>query len=370
MKKYFCFSAVLQCMMIAGAYSGSSMVSNAANNGNVDFMKIVQQSKRVGVVTDLDGNFVLNQVPENAVMTVSYVGYQEQKISLKGKNHVKVTLVADQKTIDEVVVIGYGVQKKNNVTGAISSIKADDMKNSTITNAASAIQGKVSGVQVVNNSGAPGSSPVIRVRGFSSNGSSDPLYIVDGLKVSDISYLDPNSIKSIEILKDAASAAIYGAEAGNGVVLITTKGGEAGHTSITFDAQWTYSNIAKTIDMMNASQYKQFYTEGAGDGFTSLYDQYNMQGVDTDWQDEMFETGKMQKYNVGLSGGNDKGTFFVSLGYVNNDGMVKLDNDYYRRINGQVNASYKLRPWLEVGTSNTIMASDGSSLRVLKMEVR
>jgi len=135
MKKYFCFSAVLQCMMIAGAYSGSSMVSNAANNGNVDFMKIVQQSKRVngtvvdetgepligatvsigagvGVVTDLDGNFVLNQVPENAVMTVSYVGYQEQKISLKGKNHVKVTLVADQKTIDEVVVIGYGVQKK------------------------------------------------------------------------------------------------------------------------------------------------------------------------------------------------------------------------------------------------------------------
>ena len=386
MKKYFGFSSILQCIMLTGAvYSGSPILANAANNGNVDLLNIVQQTKKVngtildetgepligttvsigpgvGAVTDLDGNFVLNNVPENAVMTVSYVGYQEQKVSLKGKTHVKLTLTPDQKTIEEVVVIGYGVQKKSNVTGAISSIKADDMKNSTITNAASAIQGKVSGVQVVNNSGAPGSSPVIRVRGFSSNGSSDPLYIVDGLKVSDISYLDPNSIKSIEILKDAASAAIYGAEAGNGVVLITTKSGDTGHTSITFDAQWTYSNIAKTIDMMNAAQYKQFYTEGAGDGFTSLYDQYNIQGVDTDWQKEMFETGKMQKYNVGFSGGNDKGTFFVSMGYVNNDGMVKLDNDYYRRVNGQVNATYKLRPWLEVGTSNTIMASDGSSL--------
>ena len=315
-----------------------------------------------GTVTDFDGNFTIQNVPENALLHISYVGYQDLEVSVSGKTQFNVTMKPDDKVIDEVVVIGYGVQKKSNVTGAISSIKADDMKNSTVTNAASAIQGKVSGVQVVNNSGAPGSNPTIRIRGFSSNGKSDPLYIVDGLKVTDISYLDPSSIKSMEILKDAASAAIYGAEAGNGVILITTKGGDKGRTSITFDAQWTFSNIANKIDMMNADQFTKFYTEGAGEGFTTLYNQYNIAGTDTNWQDEMFETGKMQKYNVGLSGGNDQGAFFVSLGWVNNDGMVRLDRDFYHRLNGQINATYKLRPWLEVGTSNTIMASNGSSL--------
>lgn len=315
-----------------------------------------------GTVTDLDGHFVLDDAPSNGVLTFSFVGYQEQKVEIKGQNVVNVTMRPDDKELEEVVVVGYGVQKKSNVTGAISSIKADDMKNSTISNAASAMQGKVSGVQVVNNSGAPGSSPVIRVRGYSSNGASDPLYIVDGLKVSDISYLDPNSIESMEVLKDAATAAIYGAEAGNGVVLITTKNGGHGKSSISFDAQWTFSNVAKKVDVMNASQYKEFYTEGLGDTFTSLYNKYNISGVDTDWQDEMYETGKMQKYNVGFQGGNDKGSLFVSLGWMNNDGIVKYDKDFYRRLNGQVNASYKLRPWLEIGTNNTIMATSSASL--------
>ena len=379
------FKSILKCMLMMGAMTAFSTEAYAGSANTAGLTSVTQQTKQVtgvvydetgepligatvsmgpgtGIVTDFDGNFTLNNVPDNATLTITYVGYQDMQVSVAGKTRIEVTLQPDDKVIEEIVVIGYGVQKKSNVTGAISSIKADDMKNSTITNAASAIQGKVSGVQVVNNSGAPGSNPTIRVRGFSSNGKSDPLYIVDGLKVSDISYLDPSSIKSMEILKDAASAAIYGAEAGNGVILITTKGGDKGHTSITFDAQWTFSNIAKKIDMMNADQYTKFYTEGAGEGFTSLYDQYHIAGTNTNWQDEMFETGKMQKYNLGLSGGNDQGSFFVSLGWVNNDGMVKLDNDYYHRLNGQINATYKIRPWLEVGTSNTIMASDGSSL--------
>ena len=315
-----------------------------------------------GTITDMNGAFVLNNVPTNATLTISYVGYKEAKVNVTGKSEIQVTLQQDNQLLDEVVVIGYGVQKKSNVTGAISSIKEDDMKNNSLTNAAAALQGKVSGVQVLNNSGAPGAAPTIRVRGYSSNGTSDPLYIVDGLKVSDISYLDPSSIKSMEILKDAASAAIYGAEAGNGVILITTKSGDKGKISITLDAQWTFSSMTNKMDMMNAEQYKQFYTESAGDAFTLLYDQYHIKGTDTDWQDEMYETGKMQKYNVGFQGGNEQGTFFVSLGYMNNDGMVRLSKDYYRRLNGQINASYKLKPWLEVGTNNTIVASTGASL--------
>lgn len=379
------YKRILQCMLLMSTMTVQSMGVYAESASTIDLANVTQQTKQVtgliidengepligatvafgpnqGTVTDLDGNFKLTNVPENATLQISYVGYQNMTVKVAGKNHIKVTMQPDAKVIDEVMVIGYGVQKKSNVTGAISSIKADDLKNSTITNAASALQGKVSGVQVVNNSGAPGSAPVIRVRGYSSNGSSDPLYIVDGLKVSDISYLDPSSIKSMEILKDAASAAIYGAEAGNGVVLITTKNGDSGKTLITFDAQWTFSKLAKKVDLMDANAYTKFYTEGLGDTFTALYNQYNIAGTNTDWQDEMYETGKMQKYNVGFQGGNDKGNFFVSLGYMNNDGMVRLNKDYYRRLNGQVNASYKLRPWLEVGTSNTIMATNSATL--------
>ncbi len=315
-----------------------------------------------GTTTDLNGTFTLNNVPEKATLKISYVGYKDLKVLVGGKTSFTISLQPDTKLLDEVVVIGYGVQKKSNVTGAIGSIKEGDLKNNVNSNAASALQGKVSGVQVVNNSGAPGATPTIRVRGYSSNGSSDPLYIVDGLKVSDISYLDPNSIKSMEILKDAASAAIYGAEAGNGVVLITTKTGDKGNSKITFESQWTYSTLAKKVDLLNASQMKQYYTEAAGDAFTSLYDQYYIKGTDTDWQKEMYETGKMQKYNVGFQGGNDKGGFFISLGYVKNDGIVKLSKDYYERVTGQINANYNIRPWLEVGTSNTVVSANSSTL--------
>ena len=315
-----------------------------------------------GVITDIDGHFSMDNVPVGSTLKVSYLGYQDAIIKVGNSQTYTVKMVPDSKYIDEVVVVGYGVQKKSNVTGSIASMKADDLKNSVITNAGAALQGKASGVQVINSSNAPGASPTIRVRGYSSNGTSDPLFIVDGLKVSDISYLDPNSIESMEILKDAASAAIYGAEAGNGVILITTKMGKKDKTSITFDAQWSYSSLAKKVDVMNADEYSKFYTEGLGDGFTSLYNMYNISGTDTDWQDEMYETGQMQKYNISISAGNDKGSFYVGGGYVNNDGMIRLDNDFYKRINGQINATYKVRPWLEVGTSNTIVASNGASL--------
>ena len=315
-----------------------------------------------GTITDLDGRFTLADVQENEVLTVSYVGYKEAKVIVRGKADFDIKLLPDNQLIDEVVVIGYGVQKKSNVTGAISSLKADDMKNNSMTNAAQALQGKVSGVQVVNNSGAPGAAPIIRVRGYSSNGSSDPLYIVDGLKVDDISYLEPSSIQSMEILKDAATAAIYGAEAGNGVVLITTKGGDKGKTQVTLDAQWVFSSLAHRVDLMNADEYIDFYSDALGSAFDTMQDLYYIDGTDTDWQDEMFETGIMQKYNLSLSGGNDQGKFFFGLGYMKNDGIIKLDRDYYKRLSGQINASYKIRPWLEVGTNTTLMSSTSSTL--------
>ncbi len=314
---------------------------------------VLEKNTTNGVITDIDGTYSIQCAP-GTVLQYSSVGYlTEEKTVPQGGATFDVQMQLDNLMIEETVVIGYGVQKKSNVTGAISSIKSDDLANAPITNAASALQGKVSGVQIVNASGQPGAAPTIRVRGYSSNGSSDPLYIVDGLKVSDISYLEPSSILSMEVLKDAASAAIYGAEAGNGVVLITTKSGAAGQTRISFDGQWTISTLAKKVDLMNSQQFNQFYTEALEESFTMLKDKY-YDGSDTDWQDQMYTRGVMQKYNLGVQGGNEHGKFFVSLNYMDNQGMLVMDKDYYNRISGQINASYKIRPWLEVSTANTI----------------
>ena len=358
-------TTVIMILWTAGAAYAQQPIAvsgHVTDNTGEPFIgvSILEKGTSNGVITDINGEYRIN-VKSGAVLVFSYIGFTTQEVKVTGST-LNVTLKEDTQIIDEVVVIGYGVQKKSNVTGSISSVKADDMKNNSITNAASAMQGKVSGVQVVNNSGAPGAAPTIRVRGYSSNGSSDPLYIVDGLKVDDISYLDPSSIKSMEILKDAATAAIYGAEAGNGVILITTKNGDKGKTQVTLDAQFVFSSLAHKVELTNAEQYIEFYTEGLGDTFTAIQDLYYIAGTDTDWQDEMYETGVMQKYNLSLSGGNDQGSFFFDLGYSNNDGIIKMDHDYYKRLTGQINASYKIRPWLEIGTTNTIMSSTSSTL--------
>lgn len=310
-------------------------------------------NKALGI-SDFDGNVVVTNVPADGKVRIGYIGYQEKTVQLQGKTDLTVALEPDSKLLEDVVVIGYGVQKKSNVTGAIASVKSEDLANKVNSNAAATLQGKVSGVQVVNNSGAPGASPQIRVRGYSSNGSSEPLYVVDGLKVASIDFLDPSAIESIEVLKDAASAAIYGAEAGNGVVLITTKnGGRDGHSEITFDTQLTWSSLAKKTDFMNAQEFIQYNTE-ADAGFQTLLNKYYDGTTDTDWLDEMFKTGVMQKYNVSASGNNKNGSFFVSGGFMQNNGMLLSKDDLYQRATAQINGTYNIKPWLEVGTNNTL----------------
>ncbi|WP_346857919.1 TonB-dependent receptor [uncultured Draconibacterium sp.] len=359
-------SALTLCMLVAmSVFSQTKAISGRVTDSNgepLPGVTVIVKETTIGITSDFDGNYSL-EVPVNAeVLSFSFVGMKTQEIEIGTQTRINIVLEEESIGLDEVVAIGYGVQKKSNITGAISSVKGEELASSLGSNAASAIQGRVSGVQVVNNSGAPGATPTLRVRGYSSNGSSDPLYIVDGLKVSDISYLEPTSIESMEILKDAASAAIYGAEAGNGVILITTKSGSLGQTKIMADVQWSFSNLANKVDLLDAEQYTQFYTEAFGDVFTSLYNEHYIDGTDTDWQDEMYETGLMQKYNLSLQGGNKAGKFFISLGYMDNDGMVKLDRDYYKRFTGQINSSYNIKPWLEVGSNNTITSVNSSTL--------
>ena len=309
-------------------------------------------------ISDFDGNFVIN-VKAGQVITITYIGYESKELA--AKNGMTVKLQPDNKVLDEVVVVGYGVQKKSSVTGAISQVKPEDMENRTISNAQQALQGKTSGVQIIQSSAAPGSSPTVRVRGYSSNVSSEPLYVVDGVRLSDISGIDPSTIASMEILKDAASAAIYGAEAGNGVVLITTKKGKPGQGKITYDFMFTDESLARIPKMLNSEQYIQYMDEG--NIFTKDYLLKNWDGVtNTSWTDVAFNHGHMQKHALSFTGGNDRGNYFLSLAYLNNNGIVKGDADVYKRLTATINSEYKIKDWLNVGTTNQIEKYDVRSV--------
>ena len=300
-------------------------------------------------ITDFDGNFTVN-VKAGQVITVTYIGYQTFEGA--AKNGMTINLKPDNKVLDEVVVVGYGVQKKSSLTGAVSSVKAEDMEARTITRAEQALQGKTAGVSVLSASAKPGSGPSVRIRGISSNGSCDPLYVVDGRVTSNIGGIDPNDIKSMEVLKDGASAAIYGAAAGNGVILITTKKGK-GQGKITYDFQFTSQSLGRIPKVMNADQYVEYYLE-TGKIRQNAFDLYWDGLTDTDWTDAAFENSTMMRHNATFSGGSEKGSFYLSMSHLDNDGIIVGNSDTYERLTGMANASWNIKPWLEIGTNNQI----------------
>ncbi len=306
-----------------------------------------------GTVTDAEGNFELSDVQENATLLISFVGYLTEEIDVAGRDYFQIILVEDIMSLEEVVVIGYGVMKKSSVTGSISKVKSEDLENRTITNPLQALSGKVAGMQVYTSSASPGSSPTIRIRGINSNNAIDPLYVVDGRIAASIAGIDPNDIESMEILKDAASAAIYGAQAGNGVILITTKKGKIGNGTITYDYQFTSQSFGKTPKVMNSEQFIDYWTEAGKFSMDRVFKYWDF-NQNTDWINEIFESSLMQRHSLRFEGGNDKGNYYVSGSMLNNNGMVVGDADMYRRFTGMINASYNIKPWLEVGTNNQI----------------
>ena len=311
---------------------------------------MLSSNQTVGTQTDLDGNYSFN-VPSNASLIFSCVGYSTVTEQLNGRTVVDVVLFEDSEFLEETVVIGYGIQRKSDVTGAIASVKESDLENRTTTDVAQALQGKASGVQIVNSSGAPGSASSIQIRGYSSNSKTTPLMIVDGLKVNDISYLDPEAIASIEILKDAASAAIYGVEAGNGVVLVTTKSGQKGSGRIFYNFQHSIQSVAHLPELMNAKEYMDYMVLSGA----ATQDSFEYDGkTDTKWTDVMLEKGYQQRHTFGVEGGNDRAKFYTSLSYTDNNGIIIGDKDVFRSLVGQVNAEYKIKEWLTVGVNMTI----------------
>lgn len=336
-----------------------------STNSPLPGVSVVIKGTTSGTITDMDGKYTLSKVTESSVLVFSFVGMKSQEFVIGDKTLLNVTLEEETIGIEEVVAVGYGTQKKSNVTGSISSVKSEDLANRSTSNAASALQGKVSGVQVMNTSGAPGATSTIRIRGFSSNGISDPLYIVDGLKVTNIDYLDADNIENIEILKDGASSAIYGAEAGNGVVLVTTKSGKKGGGKIFVNTQNSFSSLAKKLDVLNADEFIKFMLEAEPTRAEELDKFYyndpssyvNNKLADTDWQNELFQTGYRQRYSVGFQGGTDKGSLFVSLNYLDHDGIIIGSEDSYKRMTGQINGSYQIKDWFSIGVTNSIETS-------------
>lgn len=317
---------------------------------------IVIGNESIYTVTDLDGEFAL-EVPAGANLNVSFIGYQSQVVAIGNQTTFEITLVEDAEVLEEVVVVGYGVQKKSDVTGSVSSVRAEDLVDRSTSDAANALQGKAAGVQILNLSAAPGSGSQIRVRGYSSNSSSGlgPLLIVDGLQVDNIQYLDPSMIESMEVLKDAASAAIYGAQAGNGVVLITTKTGgrDRSRSQVFYNFQNVWNSLGKASEVMNAAQYID-YKIAQGVLSQQRLDDLGYAGTDTNWSDAVFTTSLTKRHTVGVMGGNERGQFYTALNYVNDDGIVRGDKDVYERLSAQLNADYKIKEWLTVGTNTSI----------------
>ena len=305
-----------------------------------------------GVVTDLDGKYVIS-VPDNATLDFIFMGFQTQSIAVSGRQVIDVVLVETAVQLEEMVVIGYGIQKKSDLTGSVASIKESDLSNRSSVSAVQALQGKAAGVQIVNASGAPGSEASIQIRGYSSNSSTTPLIIVDGLKVASMSYLDPDNIASIEVLKDAASAAIYGIEAGNGVILVTTKSGKSsGKDRIFYNFMSSTQSASNLPKLMDAKTYVE-YQELQGNNSKSFWDGK----TDTYWPDYMLEKGQTFRHTVGVEGSSDKSNLYISLTYVGNNGIIAGDKDVMKRLTGQINADYKISKWLTVGTNNSIQKS-------------
>ena len=306
-----------------------------------------------GTITDIDGVFTLNVPSENAKLIFSFVGFTTQEIELNGRSVINVTMDIDIQSLEEVVVTGYGTQKKSVVTGAISSIKASDLESMPINRVEQALQGRTSGLTIAANSGQPGSSATVRVRGITSLNNNDPLWVVDGVVVDNggIGYLNQSDIASIEVLKDAASQAIYGARAAAGVILVTTKKGQKGSIKVSYNGFYGSSAPARKLDLLNATEYATLRNESQiAAGKAPQFSNPASLGEGTDWQEAIFNSNAIkQNHEVSFSGGNDISTFYTSFGFWDQEGIVASDISQYTRYNIRVNSTHKLTDWLTFG---------------------
>lgn len=357
---------------------------------------IIEEGTTNGTITDNDGNFSL-EVNENAVLHISYIGYIDQNINTKGKTRFNIKLIEDTQALDELIVVGYGTQKKSDVTGSIVTIKSDQIKNTSAVNAARALQGKAAGVDIVAAGQKPGDGSTIRIRGTRSfSASNDPLYVIDGIPFNrGINDLNPSDIESIEVLKDASATAIYGSRGANGVILITTKKAKEGKSEIAYDMFYGIQSAQKVYDMMDGAEYLELLREAGRasnlypqDGSVNLADDLKLMKYRDQWTDESvqmgyddsgiynpsrvrsfdwgaaaLQTGNILSHQISFTGGNDKAKVFISAGYYNETGIIKTQD--FERFSFRINAEYDIKSWIKVGGSMAFTPStrnNGSNL--------
>jgi TonB-linked SusC/RagA family outer membrane protein len=382
--KSFLILSTLLCFGFVKAQTVTGIVSD--NTGPLPGVNVLVKGTTNGTQTDFNGNYTLNNVSNDATLVYSFVGFETTEISVGGKSTINVTLEENASELDEVVLIGYGSQRKSDLTGAVGQVDNEQLQERPATSLNQALSGKISGVQVNTNSGRPGGKSNIRIRGFSSiNSSNNPLYVVDGVQLpqgnldqfsSAIDYLNPNDVVSIEVLKDASSTAIYGARGANGVILVTTKRGKAGQGRVTYDATFSVNqfgpNRAKVLNSAEYAMVEQlawensakFDPEGWAAGnyaqyeprlkradplMAPLFDSNGKAIYDTDWSKEVVQHALSQNHQLGFSGGNDQTTYAISLGIRDDQGLLK--ETYLKRYSGRFSLDDQIQPWLKVGGS-------------------
>ncbi|HSF56369.1 MAG TPA: SusC/RagA family TonB-linked outer membrane protein [Algoriphagus sp.] len=350
----FCLSisihlATAQQMQVSGVVRDENQLGLPGAN-------IVIKGTTVGTVTDIDGKFSIQVPSSNSILVISYLGYLSQEVTVGGRSDFQIQLAVDIDQLEEVVVTGYGTQRKIETTGSISSVKSAEILQTPVVNVAQGLQGRVAGLQVVQNSAAPGGNVSVRVRGTNSiRGSSEPLFIVDGVQfnngggvndLSPLSTINPNDIASVEVLKDASSTAIYGARGANGVVIITTKRGSAGRTVFSLDSYYGIQQPTKQIDVLNGTQFAELENEVYR---RDVFPNPSAEGTGTNWQDIIFRDAPMQSHQLSLLGGNEKTQFAISGNFFDQQGIV-ISSDF-RRYSLRLNLDHKINDRFKIGTS-------------------
>jgi TonB-linked SusC/RagA family outer membrane protein len=360
---FFCTVAFGQELTISG------IVTDSTSGKTLPGVNVYVESTTIGTSTDINGKYQLTVPEETKQLSFSYVGYKEKQVPINGRTQINVQLAPTVEALDEVVVIGYGTQKKSLVTGAISKVTPEKI-NKNQTRIEQSIQGKTAGVNIMQESGSPGAGVTVRVRGTGSNIDADPLFIVDGMRTDGMEYLNPEDIESIEVLKDAASAAIYGAEGANGVVLITTKSAEKGKSKINYSYSHGWQDAANYIEVMNASQYASYFREGRRHEIISQYppgtdipeelmnnlidNSYPFNpdtlGSGTNWMNEIFQTAPVKKHHLSIQGGSERTKVFASASYFDQDGIVGGAKANFNRATARVNVDHEAKDWLKIGS--------------------
>lgn len=343
---------------VSQAQTVEGIVRDADTGETLPGVNIILEGTTVGTVTDIDGQYSLRVPAGPNVLVYSFVGYTPRQLSVnvvEDETLVRnIDLSSDITTFEEFVVVGYGTQQKKVVTGAIASVDSEEITATPILRIEQAMQGRAAGVQVTNLSGQPGEAPTVRIRGAGTTGNAEPLYVVDGMVVSGIDYLNPGDIESIDVLKDAASAAIYGARAANGVVLITTKSGREGEMTLNYSFYQGFQNAARYVDVLNAEQYMMMMNEGAMNaGSTNLpFDPDEIPRHDTDWQRELFQSNApIANHELSVSGGSERSTYASSLSYFTQQGIIGGDRSQFDRLTARLNTRHQVNEFIRFGNN-------------------